>query len=72
MLARSKEELEKVHKKAGFEYRSILEDEQGFWVFTSRGGRFIPKPRSGKRIREMLTQAGFPLSVLNKITLIRR
>ena len=67
MLARTKEELEKVLKKAGLEYRSILEVEEGFWVFTSRGGRFIPKPRDGKRIREMLTQAGFPLSVLNNL-----
>jgi len=67
MLARTKEELEKVLKKAGLEYRSILEVEEGFWVLSSKGAKFVPKPRDGKRIREMLTQAGFPESVLQNL-----
>ena len=67
MLARTKEELEKVLKKAGLEYRSILEVEEGFWVLSSKGAKFVPKPRDGKRIREMLTQAGFPSSVLSNL-----
>jgi hypothetical protein len=67
MLAKSKEELEERLKKAGITYNNILEVEEGFWVFTPRGGRFIPKPRSGKRIRERLTQEGFPESVLQNL-----
>ncbi len=65
MIVKTKEELEERLKKAGWEYQSILEVEEGFWVFTARGARLIPKPRSGERVREILIRAGFPLSVLN-------
>jgi len=66
-LARTKEELRAQLKARGVKVESILEEEEKFVVFTSRGVRFFFKPRSRERTIEILKEAKFPPSILNNL-----